>query len=93
MRIDGTYYYYQTIDENIVPYWPGGVMSDGQPYQYVGYFVGGRDAANGRIAKDVSANLTLTTHIPKIRMILSLRLESGLYSFSQNGVVAIVATP
>lgn len=84
VRIDGTYYYYKTIDENIVPYWPGGVMTDGQPYQYVGYFVGGRDAANGRIAKDVSANLTLTTHIPKIRMILSLRIESGLYSFSQS---------
>ena len=84
VRIDGTYYYYKKIDENIVPYWPGGVMTDGQPYQYVGYFVGGRDAANGRIAKDVSANLTLTTHIPKIRMILSLRIESGLYSFSQS---------
>lgn len=25
VRIDGTYYYYKTIDENIVPYWPGGV--------------------------------------------------------------------
>ena len=84
VRIDGAYYYYHTVDEAIAPYWPGGIMSDGQPYQYIGYFVGGRDASNGRTTKDLNANLTLTTHIPKIRMILSLRVESGLYSFSQS---------
>ena len=84
VRIDGAYYYYHTVDEAIAPYWPGGIMSDGQSYQYIGYFVGGRDASNGRTTKDLNANLTLTTHIPKIRMILSLRVESGLYSFSQS---------
>lgn len=84
IRLDGSYYYYRTVDESIQPYWPGGTMSDGQPYQFVGYFVGDRSASNGRVAKDLNANLTVTTHIPKVRMILSLRVESGLYTFSRS---------
>ncbi|MBQ4279092.1 MAG: TonB-dependent receptor [Rikenellaceae bacterium] len=84
VRIDGSYYYYKTIDETVVPYYPGGAMPDGQPYQYIAYFAGGHSASNGRVAKDVNCNLTLTTHLPQIRMILSLRLESGLYSFSRS---------
>lgn len=84
IRLDGSYYHYRTVDEQIEPYWPGGTMSDGSPYRYIGYFVGGRNAANGRVSEDVTANLTFTTHIPKVRMIFSLRVETGLYSFSRS---------
>ena len=62
-------------------------ISDGvTPYQYVGYYAGtalGGDAyatvPNGSLSDVVNTNLTIVTHIPAIRMVISLRLESTLY--------------
>lgn len=84
IRLDGSWYRYRRVDESIEPYWPGGTMSDGEPYRFIGYFVGGRDDANGSLTEDVNMNLTFTTHIPKVRIIFSLRVETGLYSFSRS---------
>lgn len=81
-RLDGAYYNYRTLDQTIRPYSPGGQLSDGRPYQYVGWYVGGASPSNGSKSEDVSLNLTVTTHIPSIRMIISLKLESELYSYS-----------
>jgi hypothetical protein len=63
-------------------------MSDGvTPYQYIGYYQGtalGTGSAqatvpNGSQSDVVNANMTLVTHIPAIRLVISLRLESTLY--------------
>ena len=63
-------------------------MSDGvTPYQFVGYYSGtalGEGSAyatvpNGSRSDVVNTNLTIVTHIPAIRLIISLRLESTLY--------------
>ncbi|MDR3132699.1 MAG: TonB-dependent receptor [Prevotellaceae bacterium] len=90
VRLDGSYYHYRYTDETLLPYSPTSQnMADGNPYKYVGYYVGGSSGggvavANGYETKKVNMNLTLATHIPAIRIIVSLRLETTLYNFTQN---------
>ena len=82
-RVDGTYARTRSLDTVIRPYYPGTRDSEGNYYPYVGFYTGGDDASNGSVSESVDMNLTIITHIPKIRMILSLRLEGGLYSRTQ----------
>lgn len=96
LRIDGNYYYYKGIDNTLIADIPTGnaTMSDGQPYQYVGYYRGSNASsagytasaavANGMLSKQLGLNATLTAHIPKIRMIVALRLESSLYNYRRS---------
>ena len=83
IRLDGSFYGYRSVDENIEAYSYDGNGADGQPYKYVGYFVGGRSQSNGRESRQLSTNLTITTHIPKVRMIVSLRLEATLLRYTR----------
>lgn len=84
VRIDGKYYRYRGIDEVIVPSRVNLTSSDGQPYKYIGYYVGGTGNYNGFESKRLNVNLTFITHIPKLRMIFSLRFESTLMNIRQN---------
>jgi hypothetical protein len=85
VRLDGNYYHYRSADETIAPYSPMSQnMADGNPYKYVGYYVGAAAAGNGFETKQANLNLTLATHIPAIRIIVSLRVEATLYNFRQN---------
>lgn len=81
IRLDGSYYGYRSTDENVEAYSYNGNGADGQPYSYIGYFTGGRTLSNGRENRQLNTNLTITTHIPKVRMILSLRLEATLLRY------------
>ena len=86
VRWDGNYYYYRGLDEKITPYMPSTAqtMADGTPYKYLGFMVGSTSSvSNGSINKQLRTNLTLTTHIPAIRFIVSLRIESSLYNYTQ----------
>ena len=97
LRIDGNFYKYHGVDHTLFASIPNGVSSlqrDGQPYSYVGYYLGGNatstgysayaTVANGALSKAVNLNATLTTHIPKVRLIVSLRLESSLYYYKRS---------
>lgn len=88
IRVDGTYYSYKGLSETIIQYYPSNYsMSDGvTPYQYVGYYVGTSTSStyNGSTSSKIRNNITFTTHIPKVRLIFSLRLEGSLYTSSQN---------
>lgn len=97
IRLDGNYYYYKGIDETLFADIPQGVnsyQSDNQLYQYVGYYRGSNAIAagstanatvsNGALSHQVNQNITITTHIPKIRLIVSLRLESSLYNYHRS---------
>lgn len=87
IRIDGNYYNYKGYSERIMQSYVSNItMPDGKtPYQYIGYYVGeSGGASNGKISQTINTNVTFTTHIPKIRMILSLRVEGYLYNYSQN---------
>ena len=94
IRLDGNYYYYKGIDDVLYADIPLGVnstMTGNQLYQYVGYYRGSNvtstnysaNAAigNGSLSRQLNLNATLTTHIPKIRLIVSLRIESSLYNY------------
>ena len=94
IRLDGNYYYYKGIDDVLYADIPLGVnsnMTGNQLYQYVGYYRGSNvtstnysaNAAigNGSLSRQLNLNLTLTTHIPRIRLIVSARIESSLYNY------------
>ncbi len=93
LRFDGNYYYYKGIDDVLFADIPasGLTMSDGQPYQYVGYYRGSSATsasytanaavANGSLSKQLNLNTTVTTHIPKIRLVVALRIEASLYNY------------
>ena len=84
IRIDGKYYRYKGIDEMMVPSTSSLTDTDGQPYKYIGYYVGGNGNYNGFMTQRLNTNLTLVTHVPKIRMIFSLRFEGTLLNTRQN---------
>jgi len=94
LRIDGNYYYYKGIDDVFfadVPLGISNVTSSGQPFQYIGYYRGtnvtgagtsaSANVSNGSLQKQLNLNATLTTHIPRLRMVMSLRFESSLYNY------------
>ena len=85
LRLDGKYYYYKGVDETLVADVPFAnlTMADGQPYQYIGYYVGGATTGNGSLSRQLNLNGTLTTHIPRLRLIMALRLESTLYTYKR----------
>lgn len=84
-RLDGNYFYYKGLEETIEQYSPSTTtMSDGNYYKYIGYYVGGNQSANGKITKKLTSNLTVTTHIPAIRLIVSVRMEACFYDMAQN---------
>ena len=85
-RYDGSYYHYRGVDETIKVYSPGSnqFMADGSPYKYVGYYAGSYTASNGSETKRINSNLTMMTNIPRIKLLVTLRIEATLYHATQN---------
>ncbi len=83
-RWDGNYYYYKGVEQTMIASSSALNMADGRPYRYIGFYVGGSASSNGDVSKELNSNVTVTTHIPAIKMIVSLRIESTLYNYSQN---------
>ncbi|NDV68505.1 TonB-dependent receptor [Dysgonomonas sp. 25] len=91
IRLDGNFYRYKGLEENLIEWKPS--SPDGNPYKYIGYYVGtsnystesggGASPSNGSITKRINTNLTITTHIPKIRLIISAKIESSLYNYDR----------
>ncbi len=97
IRLDGNYYHYKGIDDVLytdIPLGVNSMMTGNQPYGYVGYYRGSNITgtsysanaaiANGSLSKQVNLNMTVTTHIPKIRLIVALRIESSLYNYKRS---------
>ena len=85
IRLDGSWYAYRSVYTDLVAYSPPNQMSsDGGPYKYVGYYCGDNSLSNGRETRSLRTNVTVTTNIPRVRMILSLKLESCLLNYSRN---------
>ena len=91
LRLDGNYYYYKSADETLFASMNNSntkMTGTQEPYQYIGWYRGTNSAgaavtsvANGAISKALNLNTTVTTHIPKIRLIVALRLEATLYNY------------
>lgn len=84
-QIDGSYNYYKGLETGLVASMPNSSqnMADKTPYKYVGFYEGSSNAANGSLSKKITNNLSVSTHIPAIRTIISLRIESCLYNYKQ----------
>ena len=83
-RVDGKFYRYKGIDERLTPSRSMLNTSDGQPNKYIGYYAGGAVNYNGFVSRRLNLNLTTVTHVPKIRMIFSLRVEGTFMNTRQN---------
>ncbi len=84
IRLDGSYYTYKQVYTDYMPYVPTSQMGyDRTPLKYVGYYVGGSQTSNGRQTRSLNTNVTLTTNIPKVRMVVSLKLEACLLRYSR----------
>lgn len=96
VRLDGNYYHYKGMDHTLFADVPLGLhnrQSDGALYQYIGYYRGGSASStdytanaavtNGNVSSQVNLNATFTTHIPKLRLIMALRVESSLYRYNR----------
>ena len=84
-RLDGSYYGYRYVDSNIEE--QSNLQTngaDGEPYKYIGFYYGGNNLSNGTEAQSIKTNLTITTHIPKVRMIISLKLQATLLRYYRN---------
>ncbi len=85
IRLDGNYYAYKGIKTDITPNSPYTITgSDGKPFRYIGFYYGGNNVSNGSQTRTLRNNLTITTHIPKVRMILSVKLEATLLRYSRS---------
>lgn len=83
VRLDGSYYTYKMLYTDMRAYCPSTITTtDGEPYKYVGYYYGGNDMSNGSLTRTLKTNLTLTTNIPAVRMILSVKVEASLLKYS-----------
>jgi len=85
IRWDGTFYHYRGVETTLVASHLGSAssQSDGQPYSYVGYYEGNAAASNGSVQSQLNTNVTLTTHIPVISLILSVRFECTFYNMKR----------
>jgi len=97
LRVDGNFYCYKGIDETLfadIPLGASSLQSDGNPYSYIGWYRGSNatsagysasaSVANGALSKQANMNFTISTHIPKIRMIVSMRVETSLLSYRRS---------
>ena len=86
LRLDGAYGYTKYINEGEAWYYPA-TSSGGDFYPYVGIYADNGGAStityNGTKTHALDMNLTATTHLPSIRMIVTLRLEAALIRRSQ----------
>ena len=84
--LDGKYYYYKGVEETVTAHMPASAqfMADGNPYKYIGFYAGGANVSNGYKTRKLNANFTAITHIPDIRLIVSLRFEGSFYNYRQN---------
>ena len=95
IRIDGNFYSYRGIDETLFAANTTGVGTRANStYPLIGYYRGtttsspsyaaSATVANGSESRQVNLNATFTTHIPKVRLILALRVEASLFRYSRS---------
>ena len=86
IRLDGTWYAYHYLASNLVAYSPTAYHSaqDNLPFGYVGYYYGSNSTSNGSKSRALRTNLTVSTHIPSVRLILSAKIEASLLRYSRS---------
>ena len=84
IRLDGNFYSSRSVYADLQPdYRNNATNVDGTLYRYLGWYYGGAVESNGSESQSVRNNLSIITHIPKVGMVISLRLEASLHSYSR----------
>ena len=97
LRLDGKFYHYRGVDNTLIAGCPNGVadQAEGSSVQpLIGYYVGSNvtsastastpTVSNGILDKGCSLNTTLTARIPRLRLIMTMRLEATLLNYRRN---------
>lgn len=87
LRLDAAYTHTHTLDTRETFYYPTGysdLSGSSLSFPYVGVYAGGNSVLQGRKTDWLDANLTVITHIPAIRLIVTCRVEAALLRHSQN---------
>ncbi len=84
VRWDGNAAFYNGTEHTLMQSRSSLTLADGQPFPYIAYYEGSTTVANGSLTRRVNSNLTVTTHIPVVRLILSVKLEATLCRYSRN---------
>lgn len=85
IRLDGSFYGYHSLRTDMRAYsTESSTGNDGNPYRYVGYYYGGHNISNGTRSRSLRNNLTITTNIPEVRMVISLKVEASLLKYSKS---------
>lgn len=89
-RLDASYNYTHTLDNSLSYYYQTGwshTSLENRSYQYVGIYANGGSGTpvvNGKETHNLDANLTMITHIPQARLIITCRLEASLLTRWRN---------
>lgn len=89
-RLDASYNYTSFVDEGLSYYYQNGwshTTESNRSYQYAGIYANGGSGTpvvNGKVTHNLDANLTVITHIPQARLIITCRLEASLLTRWQN---------
>ncbi len=84
VRVDGNDYVSKMLYTDMRAYSPHTLTgSDGEPFKYIGYYYGDYKTSNGSLTKTLKTNITATTNIPAVRMVISMKLEASLLKYSQ----------
>lgn len=73
LRLDGNYYNYKSSDFSMTQK----TMADNDT-RLLGHFTGPAATSNGSVSEQCNLNATITAHIPKVRLIVTLRIETTL---------------
>lgn len=69
--IDGAYFYQKEHNDVLQTSYVSD-MVDGKPYPYMGIYAGGSGSGNGTKMQRLNTNIRLITHIPQLRLIVTL---------------------
>ncbi len=97
LRLDGKYYHYKGIDNTLIAGSPNGIgdqAASAAVQPLIGYYIGSNvtstssastpAVSNGILNKGCSLNTTLTARIPKLRLIMTMRLEATFLNYRRN---------
>ncbi len=97
LRFDGNYYHYKGVDNTLIagsPYGVGDQVAGSTSQPIIGYYIGSSatstsysgtpSVSNGTLNKGCSLNTTLTARIPKLRLIMTMKVEATFLNYKRN---------
>ncbi len=81
LRLDGNLYFYKGVDKLLYTY---SSSSMGSNSPLLGHYRGGSGLSNGSESSKLNLNATFTTHIPELRLIVTLRIEGTLRNYKRS---------